>query len=138
MYRRDYLQKQIDQLGKVLGKALADLLGLKEQGNIASGVAAISETFKAQLDLELDELLVLDTTGFAAFIQSEKQVNKDNLEVIANIFLTLADELRNSSRFKSEALYDKSLALFEFLEKTDEIYSYDRFMKMERIRKMNR
>jgi hypothetical protein len=42
MEQRDYLKKQIDQLGQVLGKIFSDLLGLKSNGQINGGSAVKS------------------------------------------------------------------------------------------------
>lgn len=56
MEQRDYLQKQIDQLGRVLGKLLADLIGLKNQGEISEGIEIISQKLKDELDLDLESL----------------------------------------------------------------------------------
>ena len=44
MEQRDYLKKQIDQLGKVLAKAFSDLLGLKNSGQINVGFELTNQT----------------------------------------------------------------------------------------------
>ena len=57
MVRRDYLQKQIDLLGRVLGKILSDLLGLKSVGEIMEGIDSSYLALKEELNLDLEELI---------------------------------------------------------------------------------
>ena len=56
MEQRDFLQKQIDQLGRVLGKLLADLIGLQNQGEVSEGIEITSQKLKDELDLDLESL----------------------------------------------------------------------------------
>ena len=46
MEQQDYLKKQIDQLGKVLGKIFSDLFGLKSNGQINAGLEITNQTLK--------------------------------------------------------------------------------------------
>jgi len=43
MDQEDYLIRQISQLGRVLGKILAGLLGLKATGQINSGIETANQ-----------------------------------------------------------------------------------------------
>ena len=44
MQQEDWLIRQINQLGRVLGKILSDLLGLKTQGRVSEGIEAAEQT----------------------------------------------------------------------------------------------
>ena len=48
MQQEDFLKRQIDQLGQVLGKILADLIGLKAVGQIGEGIEASSQALKKE------------------------------------------------------------------------------------------
>lgn len=57
MEQRDYLKKQIDQLGQVLAKIFSDLLGLKNSGQINAGLEITSQALKNELDIDIQALL---------------------------------------------------------------------------------
>ena len=61
---RDHLQKQIDQLGKVLAKVLADFLDLKDQEKIEEGIEMIRQSLITQLDLDIRQMMVIPDGGF--------------------------------------------------------------------------
>jgi hypothetical protein len=53
MEQRDYLKKQIDQLGQVLAKLFSDLLGLTNSGQINAGLEITDQTLKNELDFDV-------------------------------------------------------------------------------------
>jgi hypothetical protein len=46
---RDYLKKQIDKLGRELGKLLSDLMGLKNQGNVSQCIKLLIKLLNKNL-----------------------------------------------------------------------------------------
>jgi hypothetical protein len=58
---KDYLKKQIDQLGIVLRKVLSDLLGLKQQGLQEDVIEMTNKELKSEIDLDLNEFIAILT-----------------------------------------------------------------------------
>lgn len=90
MEQRDYLQKQIDQLGQVLGKILSDLLGLKTQGQINEGIELTNQALKKQLDLDIEELISISTDNLINILKTEKNISTENMDKLAELLLLIA------------------------------------------------
>jgi hypothetical protein len=75
MVRRDYLQKQIDLLGRVLGKVLTDLLGLKNVGEIIEGIDSTYVALKNELNIDIEDLIELSNEEFIQKLQTENKLN---------------------------------------------------------------
>ncbi len=136
MDQEDYLIRQISQLGRVLGKILTGLLGIKTSGQSNSGIEAANHELKNELGLTFDELAFMP---FASFIQKFPLAGKltcDNFEMLADIFFLLAEELTESELDikKRKKLLERSLAILEYIENTSLVYSVERNLKMDRIK----
>lgn len=130
MEQQDYLKKQIDQLGKVLGKIFSDLLGLKSNGQINAGLEITNQTLKKELDLDIQNLLDIPIDDFVNTLRTHKNLTNDNLDKLAEILLLIADNKQTDNK----KLYEKCLTIYEYLKKAENIYSLDRQWKMERIK----
>ncbi len=135
MAQHDYLKKQTDQLGRVLGKILSDLLGLKEKGMIHDGIEATSQAFKSNLDIDIEELITLPTEDFVHVLQTEKGFHNVNLEILADILLVIANA-NQSEDGQREQLHEKCLTIYQYLEDVETIHSFDRYLKIEHIKKL--
>lgn len=59
MQQRDLLKDQIEQLGRTLGKVIAEFLGLKNQGDTTFALEQVIQNLKTALNFELDHLDVI-------------------------------------------------------------------------------
>jgi hypothetical protein len=136
LQEEDWLIRQINLLGRVLGKILADLIGLKTQGHISEGIEAAEQTLKNELDLNIDDLTSIPTEKFIKTLQEGKKLSDDNFDKLADIFFLIAEELDQSgtNNKKKKKLYDRSLIIYEYLDKTGSTYSFDRHYKIEKIK----
>lgn len=133
MEQRDYLKKQIDELGQVLGKLITELLQLKSEGKLSEGLEQTNQTLKANLDKNLDELLSMPDETFIAKLKVLK-IKNEGFDKLAELLLLLADN--EGTTEKGLQLYKKSFLLFEKLESVEAIYSMDRHRKLERLKKI--
>ena len=131
MEQKDYLQKQINQLGRLLGELLSNLLGLKSQGQINDGVEITNQVLKRELDLNIQELINIRTDNFINTLKTGKSFNNQNLDKLADILLLIADNKQGKDK---QMLYEKCLTIYEYLEKVENVYSLDRQWKIERIK----
>lgn len=136
MEQEDYLKRQIDQFGQVLGKILADLTGLKTTGLISEGIEAVDKELKKELGLNIDDLCSIPINNFINMLKEGNKLSNDNFEKLADILLLLAGEPDPSKtdNDKKNKLYERSLAIYEHLDRTTTTYSFDRHSKIERIK----
>lgn len=133
MEQRDFLKKQIDELGQVLSKLITELLQLKSQGKTSEVLELTNQTLKTNLEYDLEELLAISDSAFVGMLKAKK-IKNEGLDKLAELLLLLADE--EGTTEKGMNLYRKSFLLFEKLESVEAIYSMDRHRKLERLKKI--
>ncbi len=136
MEQEDFIKRQIDKLGQVLGKILGDLLGLKNQADIQSGIESVNQAFINELNLDLNELIVVSNEEFINTLLDTKKFSNENLENLGDILLLLAEEAeqRNSDNNNVRKLNEKSLCIFEYTDRVGACYSIDRNSKIEELK----
>ncbi len=134
MYSRDYLKKQIDELGQVLAQLVSDLLKLKNSGNANASVEATNEVFQEKLAIDLPQLLSIPEDTFIEGLKNKK-ITDDNLNRLADILLILAEDTSGTDMHQKKQLYKKCLLLLEYIQKSDSTYSTERHEKIERLKK---
>jgi hypothetical protein len=108
------------------------LLDLKNQGQVNDGIEVSIQALKDELDLDLQELIAIQTNYFIDVLKSEKGFTNGNLNKLADILLFIADNRQGNDK---KLLLNKCLTIYEYLEKADKVYSFDRRGKIERIKK---
>lgn len=138
MEQEDYIKRQIDQLGRVLGKILAGLMGLKARGQASRGIESVSQDLKTELGLNIEDLTLIPTESFLATLLDTKKFSDSNFEQLAEIMYFIAGELnvKNKDVSTMKLLYERALVIFEILDQTSSTFSYDRHTKIEKIKKM--
>jgi len=128
---QDYIMRQINQIGRVLGKIFATILGLRKQGNVSESIEITNQTLKSELDFDIEELIAIYNNDLINFLIKEKNFNNNNIEKLADILYIIADE---ALKDKKEKIYEKCLVMYEYLDKFGDIFSLDRHMKIEQIK----
>ena len=130
MIRQDFIIKQINQLGQVLAILLSDLKGLKNSGQITTGLEITNQTLKKELDFDVQELLDIPTDKFIETLTTHKNVTIDSLEKLAEILLLIADNKHEDSKI----IYQKCVMIYEYLEKAEDTYTLHRQWILQRIK----
>ncbi len=133
MRQDDYFLNQIDILGRILGKIVSDLLKLKNKGDVMESIETTTQALKAELDLNLSEILRLDNEAFVNFLQQDKKFNNGHLEKIAEILYILGYDHISENRIN---ILEKSLTLYQYLNKNSTSYSPERITRIEKINKI--
>ena len=129
MRQDDYFLNQIDILGRILSKVIADLLQLNSPDNILQ-IDSINEAVKNGLDLDLEDIKTIPDEDFLDSLLKNPKINLDNLE-------KLAETLRLLS-IKSNFEFDKkSLNLYIYLEEKSTTYSSIRISKIKLLKEQN-
>ena len=133
MRQDDYFLRQIDILGRILGKILTDLLKKKGTGEIMDSVEVTAQALRSELDIDLNSLLLVNNENLVEFLKTEKKFGEQHLEKMAELFFILGQDLKNE---KVLLFLEKSVTIYEYLNKTSSTYSLDRIHKIDKIKKM--
>ena len=129
--QRDYLMIQIEQLGKVLGKILADLLGIRSFEE-SDQYDIVKEQLYSELDLNMDELIFRNNEEFMKII-SEKLVNNIMLYEKFSDVLNKAGDFYNINSEKRKQYYSKSLLLLQEIISQTQTFSVDLHTKISNL-----
>lgn len=133
MEQRDYLKVQIEQLGRVLGRIVAEFLGTKPRGDVTQAIEVTNESLKSELDLDIDELIGLSTADMKAYL-AQRNLREEHLTPLAEYITALAEHKMPTNQARAVALYRSVLQLYEIIDTTTGLYSLDRFAKEESIK----
>jgi len=83
-------------------------------------------------------MIEIPTAEFIKILSVDKKVNNESLNILAEIFLVIADNAsqQQNHKGKNKKLYLKCLEILEYLENTDTTYLFDRHSKIERLKKL--
>ena len=133
MRQDDYFLRQIDILGRILGKILTELLKKKSSGEIMDSVEVTAQALKSELDIDLKSLILVGNENLVEFLKTEKKFGDQHLEKMAELFFILGQDIKNE---KALLYLEKSVTIYEYLNKTSSTYSLDRIHKIDKIKKM--
>lgn len=132
MPQEDRLKKEIDLMGRILGKILADLLGLKTEDINPDEIRVMHEEFFSLIDPNLQSLLNSEPKDLIIALK-EKGFTSAHLDQLSEILFHLASQETDVPTRQN--LLRKALVLLEHLENTETTYSLERHFRLERLRK---
>lgn len=106
MEQRDYIKRQIEQIGILLGRMLSTLLGLRSGGDTGSAIQQICGELKDELDLDIDSLASADTEIMIKDLQA-KGFDYDLLIRLRGVIDSMAASLPENDR-RRQSLTDLS------------------------------
>lgn len=111
MEQRDYIKRQIEQIGILLGRMLSTLLGLRSGGDTGSAIQQICGELKDELDIDIDSLASADTEIMIKDLQT-KGFDYDLLIRLRGVIDSMAASLPENDRRRQSltALSDKLAA----------------------------
>lgn len=129
MYRKDFLEQQIEQLGRVLSRMLAQMLGIKHA--TPADLEPASRTLKEELNWNLEELLAISESEWIDTLMATGKFNADNLERLADLFAVLAKTDAKNAR----AYLQKSLLIYRHVDAAERTFSLERQTRIDAITK---
>lgn len=135
MEQRDYLKDQFDQIGLVLGRLIAFLLGLKVEQMNSLGVEQVRLVLDAEFDVGLEELLLhLSPEELISFLQ-HRGFNLSHIEQLASALAVIADSWSHEHPSRTH-LYRTIYFLDRYIEQESSTYSFERHLRMEHLSKL--
>lgn len=139
MEQRDYLMRQIEQLGQVLAKMLARLLGINQQSNASLVMEELRQTYKNELDIDLDELVQIPDHEIIDFLLNKDKNFESQLEIVADIlFETAGNFYKHDKLDEGNLLLRKSIHILEYIHSSGKTFSIDRASKIENLKSLLR
>ncbi len=134
MEQRDFIKEQIEQLGRVLGKALSDLFKLKSSGQVSSGISAINDQLKGELDLDLDELLKKDKQVLKQNL-IDRNLTSDHLETLSKYLEEVGRHKKDEHPEGAHQYFKTALFLLDIADEISETLSFERMSRKTNIEK---
>lgn len=135
MEQRDYLMRQIEQAGRVLGKVLANLTGLKNQGKVREGIDQTEQTLQNELDLSIEALKGIPVDRLIHALLENERIYPENFEILADLFVELGEGYdQQNLQEESKPLYQRALVLYEHVDKAGSAFSFHRHSKIQQLK----
>ncbi|GAB5409173.1 MAG: hypothetical protein BalsKO_15380 [Balneolaceae bacterium] len=136
MFNQDFIMRQIQQMTQVLNRILTQVLRIKNHEVQTDVLTYLDQELLKELSFDLDEILAVESEEELLSFLKKSGLNSENLNILADILFEVAEskfeDLEQHS--KSLTLFSKTLFLYEFLEKSENIYSIDRNVKISKIK----
>lgn len=130
MEQRDLIKDQIEQLGRVLGKIIADFLGLKTQGNIGHAMEVSSRQLKDELDLDVEQFLNVSEKELKDFL-NKRHFTAEHIELLADYLFEIGRSNQDSLRYLK-----RSITLLDIADEHSQTISFVRQEKKSTIKSL--
>lgn len=129
MVQRDYIQRMIEQISKMI----ALLMGMKVPED---KITIINEAYEEWLKTNPDYLRKLTSDNIVEVLTRGKGYTVEQLEFLAELMVEEAKaEAEMGNQVIAAGLFRKSLALFDYVNQEQQLFSIDRMKKITDIEK---
>lgn len=135
MASRDYLIRQIEEMGLFLAILLRRILKMKEENQQVAIESVVKEALLQELKLDIDQVVVLENADFLV-IAKQYFTSEDQLEKLADILKVLGQDVGSSLSLTKINYLLKSLFLFTHLQETSSVFSYERRTKIMELQEL--
>ena len=135
MASRDYLIRQVEEMGLFLAILLKRILKLKEEKQQDQIHAVVVEALLNETGLDIEQTVVLDDADFLEVIKSHF-TSEDQQNKLAGILKILGQDIEQAFTLTKLNYLRKSLLLYATLQQNSSIYSYERRACMLEIQKL--
>ena len=132
MASRDYLIRQIEEMGLFLAILLRRILKMKEENQLEQLETVVREELLQELKLDIDQVIVLENEDFLNAIKKHL-TTEYQLERLADILMVLGKENLKSYLLTKANYLQKSMFLFVYLQENSSVFSYERREKIMEI-----
>jgi hypothetical protein len=127
MARYDLFKKLIEQLGLVLAKLIFNLKNDLAQGDIEESLESVNTVFQEEFERDFLEIENLSEEEFVELLKSNKKLNTENLEHLAELFYLIGKSNENKKLLK------KSKTIIEYILNSTKTFSFQHQQKIQEI-----
>lgn len=131
MEQKDTLLKQIELLGRVLGKAVSQIIEIKS-GNIHLVVENTQQTLQAELNLDLEKLMRLKENDLQAYLTS-LNFNTAHLEKLSEYLEAVAKTKTKTT--ETHIFLQKAITLLDTADAVSASMSFTRISRKQKLQK---
>lgn len=135
MASRDYLIRQIEEMGLFLSILLKRILKLKEENQQDQMQSVVVDAFRDETGLDIDQIVLLENADFLEVVKLHF-TSEDQLTKLADILRVLGMQIEQSFTLSRLNYLQKSLVLYSWLQENSTNYSYERRANMLEIQKL--
>jgi len=135
MASRDYLIRQIEEMGIFLAILLRRILKMKEENQQVSVESVVKESLLQELKLDIDQVVMLENNDFMN-VAKQYFTSENQLEKLADILMVLGQDIGTSFSLTKSNYLLKSFFLFNHLQETSSVFSYERRAKIKELQKI--
>jgi hypothetical protein len=135
MPSRDYLIRQIEEMGIFLALLLRQILKMKEENQQEQMESAVKEALIQEMKLDIDQVVVLENQDFLNLVK-EYFTSSDQLDKLADILKVLGENIGQSFTPTKVNYLQKSLFLFVYLQENSSVFSYERRIKIQQVQEL--
>lgn len=137
MASRDYLIRQIEEMGIFLAHLLRRILKMKEENQQNQIESAVKESLFQELKIDIEQVVMLQDADFLA-VAKEHFTSEDQLEKFADVLMVLGKEIVSTFSVTKANYLLKALMLFNYLQNATTSFSYERRNKILEIEELAR
>jgi hypothetical protein len=131
MYQKDYILRMIEMIGDLL----AAILGLIKKGDYKRASEQLGKIYYDMLKEDATFFRAIPARELTNKLLKEHNYTNGHLEILAELFNTEAElELAQGNKSDSQEYFEKSLMLFEFIDREQKTLFPERLEKMNSIR----
>lgn len=126
MYKKDYLLRIIEEVVKIIGK----ILGLIKERDFDKAEKLLNESYQLiEIDREYNDLPVHDLIKKMEM----NEISYKKMEAVADLIKVEGDLQKAEGKTGFKDYYLKALAIYDYLERNDTTYSFERANKIDNM-----
>ena len=129
MFRKDYILRIVEEIARFLAKAM----GLLKEGKHELAEEWLQKGYKL-LKADRGRLLNLPPGEMVEELERRQGLDFTKMELIADLIHAEGEILLARNDPGSDNTFLKSLALYEYIDKNHNVYSFDRADKINRLK----
>ena len=135
MFRKDFLEKQLEELGLVIAKLIGDFLDVKQEISFSRGTEKVNEALQTEFNISLEEIQAIDKDKLIEHLTQTKQLKTGTLNLLADLLFATATFIENSENpGPAKDLFSKTLLLYDHVNKEQKTFSEARQQKINTLK----
>ncbi len=130
MEQKDYILREIEKIGVMLRYLLGKMMPAKSVEETNNITEEINNELFENIGYDISSLLNISKNEFNEIFKYNKGFNLENIELLAEFLYNVSIKDIN----KSKVVLQKSLELFEYVNKTGKTFSIERETKIDEIK----
>lgn len=135
MIRKDYIEKQVEQLALVIARIISEITNAKASGKVDSGITIADEFLKTEFDVEFAKLAAMDKQHLVDYLIKNKNIHLYKLDLLADVLFATAELHEKSEKQNiAKSLYEKTLLIYQYVNNKQKTFSQ---IRQEKISQLN-